>query len=210
MRNPQGYAKEMEKKQKDFLKNQEKSRKFDEALREVVNQCSTSETKDYSEVEAKIKTIIPQKPDLAKLKQDLVNRRIIEQANGYFGRGWAWQISSVEDLKEVKITSEEKQGDDYGVNIFTSMIQKVIGLREKIFEKIFAAAEIAKLTPEEYEAYVDSLNSYRDLKNSIDTAKAEGEKLNAINTAKAMQKDNVPIDLIVKYTGLSIEDIKKL
>jgi predicted transposase/invertase (TIGR01784 family) len=47
-------------------------------------------------------------------------------------------------------------------------------LREKIFEKIFAAAEIAKLTPEEYEAYVDSLNSYRDLQNSIDTAKAEG------------------------------------
>jgi len=47
-------------------------------------------------------------------------------------------------------------------------------LREKIFEKIFAAAEIAKLTPEEYEAYVDSLNSYRDLQNSIDNARDEG------------------------------------
>ena len=31
-----------------------------------------------------------------------------------------------------------------------------------------------KLTPEEYRAYVDSLNSYRDLKNSLDYAKAEG------------------------------------
>jgi len=91
-------------------------------------------------------------------------------------------------------------------------------LREKVFEKIFAAAEIAKLTPEEYEAYVDSLNSYRDLQNSIDTAKAEGKaegkiegKIeNAIETAKAMQKDNMPIDLIVKYTGLSIEEIEKI
>ena len=79
-------------------------------------------------------------------------------------------------------------------------------LREKIFEKMFAAAEIAKLTPDEYEAYVDSLNSYRDFKNSIDTAKAE----NTIEIAKKLKKDNMPIELIVKYTNLTIEEIKKL
>ena len=48
-------------------------------------------------------------------------------------------------------------------------------LREKIFERIFSVAEIAKLTPEEYRAYVDNLNSYRDLKNSLDYAQAKGE-----------------------------------
>jgi predicted transposase YdaD len=48
-------------------------------------------------------------------------------------------------------------------------------LREKIFEKIFTAAEIAKLTTEEYRAYIDNLNSYRDLKNSLDYAEAKGE-----------------------------------
>jgi predicted transposase/invertase (TIGR01784 family) len=48
-------------------------------------------------------------------------------------------------------------------------------LREKIFERIFATAEIAKLTPEEYRAYVDNLNSYRDLKNSLDYAEAKGK-----------------------------------
>jgi len=47
-------------------------------------------------------------------------------------------------------------------------------LREKIFEKIFEAAEIAKLSQEEYEQYVISLNAYRDFKNSIDTARDEG------------------------------------
>jgi predicted transposase/invertase (TIGR01784 family) len=47
-------------------------------------------------------------------------------------------------------------------------------LQERIFERMFAAAEIAKLTPDEYRDYIDSLNSYRDLKNSLDYAKAEG------------------------------------
>jgi predicted transposase YdaD len=47
-------------------------------------------------------------------------------------------------------------------------------LREKIFEKIFETAEIAKLSPEEYRDYVDNLNSYRDLKNSLDYAESKG------------------------------------
>jgi predicted transposase/invertase (TIGR01784 family) len=47
-------------------------------------------------------------------------------------------------------------------------------LQEYIIEKMFAAAEIAKLSQDEYRAYIDSLNSYRDLQNCMDTAKAEG------------------------------------
>ena len=47
-------------------------------------------------------------------------------------------------------------------------------LREKVFEKIFSVAEIAKLSKEEYKQYIVSLNAYRDFKNSIDTARDEG------------------------------------
>jgi len=79
-------------------------------------------------------------------------------------------------------------------------------LREKIFEKIFAAAEIAKLTPEEYEAYIDSLNSYRDLQNSIDTAKAE-ERL---KIAKEFKNLGISFEQISIATKLSIEEIEKL
>jgi len=79
-------------------------------------------------------------------------------------------------------------------------------LREKIFEKIFAAAEIAKLTPDEYEAYVDSLNSYRDLQNSIDTARIE-EKLEIAKNAKEM---GLTTEQIQKLTNLSPEEIEKL
>ena len=49
-------------------------------------------------------------------------------------------------------------------------------LREGIFEKLFEVAEIAKFSPGEVQAYEDSLKSYRDLKNSLDTAREEGLK----------------------------------
>jgi predicted transposase/invertase (TIGR01784 family) len=47
-------------------------------------------------------------------------------------------------------------------------------LRENIFEKLFLSAEIAKFNKTEHQNYEDSLKYYRDLKNSLDTAKAEG------------------------------------
>ncbi len=44
-------------------------------------------------------------------------------------------------------------------------------LQEKIFVQLFESAEIAKFSPKEYQDYEDSLKYYRDLKNSLDTAK---------------------------------------
>lgn len=47
-------------------------------------------------------------------------------------------------------------------------------LQEKVFDQLFAVAEIAKFTPDEMNAYEQSLKYYRDLKNVIDTAIMEG------------------------------------
>lgn len=47
-------------------------------------------------------------------------------------------------------------------------------LKEKIFTKLFKEAEIAKFNPTELREYEDSLKAYRDIKNSLDTALAEG------------------------------------
>lgn len=49
-------------------------------------------------------------------------------------------------------------------------------LQERVFTKLFNAAEIAKFTPEEREAYEESLKYYRDLKNVVDTSREEGLK----------------------------------
>ncbi len=49
--------------------------------------------------------------------------------------------------------------------------------KDKIFQKLFKVAEIAKFSGEERTAYEDSLKYLRDLGNVIDTAKREGEQI---------------------------------
>ena len=49
-------------------------------------------------------------------------------------------------------------------------------LKEKIFEKLFETAEIARFNSEQLMNYEDSLKYYRDLKNSLDTAYEEGRQ----------------------------------
>jgi predicted transposase/invertase (TIGR01784 family) len=83
-------------------------------------------------------------------------------------------------------------------------------LREKVFEKMFSVAEVAKLNPDEYQAYVDSLNSYRDLQNSIDTAKAEGKAEGKIEIVRNAKTLGLSIEQIQKLTNLSIKEIEKI
>jgi len=47
-------------------------------------------------------------------------------------------------------------------------------LQEKIFQKLFSVAELAKLTPEQASNYRESLKHYQDIKNSINTAEEKG------------------------------------
>lgn len=86
-------------------------------------------------------------------------------------------------------------------------------LREKIFSRLFDAAAIARFTPTELREYEDSLKAYRDIKNSLDTAEAKGreEGINIANLAiaKRMLSDGMDMKLVLKYTGLTEEQIKK-
>ena len=91
-------------------------------------------------------------------------------------------------------------------------------LREKIFSKLFAAASVARFTPTELREYEDSLKAYRDIKNSLDTAKEEGREegreegknLKAIQIAKKMLTAGMDIDIIISMTDLSKDEIEKL
>ena len=87
-------------------------------------------------------------------------------------------------------------------------------LREKIFSKLFAAASVARFTPTELREYEDSLKAYRDIKNSLDTAKEEGreegrEQRN-IEIAKKLLAAGMDIDIIINMTDLSKDEIEKL
>ncbi len=79
-------------------------------------------------------------------------------------------------------------------------------LKGEVFEKVFEVAEISKFTREEYISYEDSLKYYRDLKNSLETAKDE----RTIEIAKNFIENGVDIDIISKSTGLTKEQIEKL
>jgi len=83
-------------------------------------------------------------------------------------------------------------------------------LRENIFLKLFETAEISKFNQQEYQDYENSLKYYRDLKNSLDTAREEGKIEGKIEIALVMLKDNEPISKIIKYTGLTEDEINQI
>ena len=83
-------------------------------------------------------------------------------------------------------------------------------LKENIFLKLFETAEIAKFNQQEYHEYEDSLKYYRDIINSLDTAREEGERKKQIEIARGMKKDGLSTELISKYTGLSSDDINEM
>lgn len=83
-------------------------------------------------------------------------------------------------------------------------------LQTAVFNRLFAEAEIAKFTRAELREYEDSLKAYRDIKNSLDSAEEKGERKKAIEIAKNLFEMGMPIDNIMKATGLSQKEIDML
>ena len=110
------------------------------------------------------------------------------------------------------------------------LMKRPAALQERIFTRLFEQAEIARYTPEERQDYEDSLKVYRDMKNVLDTAelrglekgrkegRREGRKEGIEQgtfeerrkNAKAMKALGLPLETIVKGTGMSADDIDKL
>ena len=110
----------------------------------------------------------------------------------------------------------------YALKNLYKLTQRPKELCDKVFDRLFEEAEIAKFTPQEIREYEASKMAYRDIKNSIDTAKQEGKQeglaegmekgmnQKAQDIARNMLADGVDIDLIMKYSGLTQEQIDKL
>lgn len=84
------------------------------------------------------------------------------------------------------------------------LMERPAALQERVFNRLFEAAEIAKFSPEKLYAYEESLKVYRDWNNVIDTAIQKGE---AIGEAKGEQRKAKAIARNLKNTGLSIAEI---
>ena len=83
-----------------------------------------------------------------------------------------------------------------------------------VFRRLAEVAEVSALSKEERIKYDRALKRYRDTYNAMTGAeqkgRAEGVEDNKRDNAKRMKADNMPAELIAKYTGLSIETINSL
>lgn len=94
-----------------------------------------------------------------------------------------------------------------------------LSLQTDVFNRLFSEAEIARFNKEDIKEYEDSLKAYRDIQNSIDTAKeeefakgyAEGFKQGIAKgeqkIVQAMIQQGCDVDFISKVTGISTDTI---
>lgn len=89
-------------------------------------------------------------------------------------------------------------------------MERPVELHERVFRRLFDAAEIAKFTKQQYDEYEDSLKVYRDWMNTIETAKIrsceegleeglekgreEGRMEERFELARKFKNSGVPID----------------
>ena len=114
----------------------------------------------------------------------------------------------------------------YALKNLYKLTQRPKELCDKVFDRLFEEAEIAKFTPQEMREYETSKMAYRDIKNSVDTAKregieigmkkgraegrAEGMNLRSLEIARKMLEKGMDEASVMDMTGLTAEEIKLL
>ena len=122
----------------------------------------------------------------------------------------------------------------YALKNLYKLTQRPKELCDKVFDRLFEEAEIAKFTPQEMREYETSKMAYRDIKNSVDTAKREGKQeglaegieigrekgmkegmekgmsQRSLEIAKKMLAKGMDEASIMDMTGLTAEEIKLL
>ncbi len=98
------------------------------------------------------------------------------------------------------------------------LMERPAALQERIFEKLFRAAEIARFSKSEIYEYEDSLKVFRDMYSMVWTAKnngrkeglEEGKEEEKRAIARNMKSLGLSDDVIAQATGLACEEIGKL
>ena len=83
------------------------------------------------------------------------------------------------------------------------------GLQEKVFQKLFDAAEIARFTLEEKNKYEESLKYYRDLKNVVDSSFDEG-KAEGIEEGREEARARTIGTFLLKMPDMPDEEVASL
>ena len=114
----------------------------------------------------------------------------------------------------------------YALKNLYKLTQRPKALCDKVFDRLFEEAEIAKFTPQEQREYEASKMAYRDIKNSIDTAKREGKEeglaegmekgiekgmnQRSLEIARKMLAKGMDVATVMEITGLSERLLQQL
>lgn len=102
------------------------------------------------------------------------------------------------------------------------LLERPAALQERVFNRLFEAASIARFTPKQLREYEDSVKAYRDIVNAVNTARKEGHEegleeglkkgreKEKMEIVRKMKSDGLSDDMIAKYTGLPIEEIERI
>ncbi|MDO4163644.1 MAG: Rpn family recombination-promoting nuclease/putative transposase [Bacteroides sp.] len=98
------------------------------------------------------------------------------------------------------------------------LMERPAALQERVFTRLFEAAEIARFSRKEVREYEDSLKAFRDwysvMETTLNKGRAEGraEGMKAANEeiARQMLADGMSVDVICRYTHLTAEEVRRL
>lgn len=89
--------------------------------------------------------------------------------------------------------------------------ERPVELQDRIFQRLFEVAEIAKFSSEEREAYNESLKIYRDIKNVVDSAKREGrEEEREKGIIRLLKQGILSDEQIAEVYDVSVASVSKL
>lgn len=104
----------------------------------------------------------------------------------------------------------------------SSLFERPRALQNRVFDRLFEAAEIAKFNPKELGEYWESLKNFRDWYSVMSTqlkkgreeglkeGLEQGRKEECFKNAKKMKQAGIAFDVIAQVTGLPIGEIASL
>ena len=118
----------------------------------------------------------------------------------------------------------------YCLKHISKLQERPLELQQEIMARLFEAARVAALQPEEFEEYIGTMVTERDIKNYISYAteqgkkeglaegiaigkaegKVEGEAEGIQKTARNLKAKGISVELIMECTGLSAEEVENL
>ena len=90
------------------------------------------------------------------------------------------------------------------------LLDRPKALQDRIFDRLFEQAEIAKYSPEERREYEVSVKNYWDYNSTMKTAATNASNERAKKIARRMKARGDSIEDIAEMTDLSVEEINAL